>query len=256
MTELPVGSAMVEAIEVMDTLRRLGQWESGQTHASLRPYLLEETYEVLDAIDAGDPAELRDELGDLLLQVLFHARIAADSQAFDVDDVAAALVAKLRRRSPLLTTPDLAMDIAAQESAWQAAKAAEKPGRRSSVDGIAPGLPALALASKVLSRAAAVGVPAELVPERITRIALPVDGDGDAEGDLRREVLAFAAAIRSAEAAAALAGSAPAQLSAADWIAHWPRPAAPDAVAPDKDGVTDEEAAADDDDVTNDVIDV
>lgn len=218
----PVGSAVAEAIEVMDTLRRLGRWESGQTHASLRPYLIEETYEVLDAIDSGDAAELRDELGDLLLQVLFHARIAQDARSFDIDDVAAALVAKLRRRSPLLTTPDLTMDIADQESAWQAAKAVEKPGRRSCVDGIALGLPALALAGKVLGRAAGAGLPADLVPESITRIALPADGEGDAEGELRRRVLAFAERIRAAERAAVDAGIEPGEMTAETWRLYWP----------------------------------
>lgn len=238
--------ALGEAIEVMDTLRRLGKWESGQTHASLRPYLLEETYEVLDAIDSGSSDELRDELGDLLLQVLFHARIAGDGNAFDVEDVAAALVAKLRRRSPLLSAPNLSMDIAAQESAWQAAKAAEKPSRRSCVDGIATGLPALALASKVAARAFAAGLPSGLVPERITRVELAADGTGDAEGELRRDVLAFMADIRAAERAAAAAGAQPGELSAELWFAHWPRrPESPDRAAV---GVTDG-----DDGVTTDV---
>ena len=86
---LLVGGWILDAVAIMDTLRTSGPWESEQTHDSLRRYLLEETYELFDAVHGGDLNELRDELGDVLLQVLFHARIAeeATQHAFDIDDV-------------------------------------------------------------------------------------------------------------------------------------------------------------------------
>ena len=96
------GERLVDAVAMMDRLRTAGPWESQQTHDSLRRYLLEETYELFDAVHGGDLGELRDELGDVLLQVLFHARIAeeAPEHAFTIDDVADALVRKLGNRVP------------------------------------------------------------------------------------------------------------------------------------------------------------
>src|SRR5699024_7109699 len=100
-----VGGPLQEAIEVMDTLRSEGgcPWDREQTHASLAPYAVEEAHEVAEAAATGDRDELIEELGDLLLQVLFHARVGAEGTLgapFDLDDVAATLVAKLRRRHP------------------------------------------------------------------------------------------------------------------------------------------------------------
>lgn len=216
------GAALARAVEAMDTLRRRGEWESGQTHESLRPYLIEEAYELLDAIEAGDPSDIRDELGDVLLQVLFHARIAADSDVgrFTIDDVADALVAKLHRRSPLLTGAESVMDVEAQERAWQAAKAIEKPERSSCVDGIATGLPALVLAQKVLSRVRAAGLPAELIPESLRTIRL--DADHDAEGRLRGDVRAFTQTVREAERSAKADGVVVFEMCPEDWLTHWP----------------------------------
>lgn len=96
------GTTLLDAVELMDRLRRTGPWESQQTHESLRRYVLEEVYELLDAIDVGTVSDLRDELGDLLLQVLFHARIAADdpTEPFDIDDVAQGFIDKVTRRTP------------------------------------------------------------------------------------------------------------------------------------------------------------
>ena len=103
----PPGSALLDVVAVMDRLRGPGgcPWDAEQTHTSLTRYLVEETYEVLDAVEAldgtpGPETDLTDELGDVLLQVVFHARVAAERGAFDVDDVARALSAKLRRRHP------------------------------------------------------------------------------------------------------------------------------------------------------------
>ncbi len=151
------GRALVELVEVMDRLRRECPWTAQQTHASLARYLLEEAHETLEALDGlgsghGDLKHLRDELGDLLLQVVFHARIAADEpDGFDIDGVARALTAKLIRRNPHVFAGGDAATPEQIDATWQAVKAAEKP-RTSVHDGIAPTLPALAYADKVLGR--------------------------------------------------------------------------------------------------------
>jgi XTP/dITP diphosphohydrolase len=158
----PPGAGLLEAAAVMDRLRSPGgcPWDAEQTHESLRQYLLEETYELLEAIELGDRAALREELGDVLLQVLFHARIAAEhaDASFDVDDVARDLVAKLVRRHPhVFDVDDAVHDAASQERRWEELKAAEKP-RTSIVDGVAFGQPALSLAAKLARRAARAGI--------------------------------------------------------------------------------------------------
>nr|WP_237745142.1 MazG family protein [Kribbella catacumbae] len=143
----------------MDRLRRNCPWDQEQTHQSLARYLLEETYELLEAIDSGDYEHLREELGDLLLQVVFHARIAEDIDAeddgFSIDDVAGGIVEKLIRRHPHVFADVAAADAAAVEANWESIKAAEKQ-RSSVLEGIPLALPALALADKVLGRAAKV----------------------------------------------------------------------------------------------------
>lgn len=215
------GAGLVEAVRVMDRLWSYGGWEVTQTHDSLRRYLLEETYELLDAIDAGDPVGLREELGDLLLQVLFHSRIAQESATdpFTVDDVARGLVTKLALRSPHLSNGHTGpVDVAEQERAWEAAKAEEK-SRASCLDGIATAQPALALAEKMIERAVRAGLPETLVPDAL-RVVRIVVGE-NAEDGLRRAALAFAARVRSAETSAAAAGLG--SLCAADWQRHWPR---------------------------------
>ncbi|WP_280221084.1 MazG family protein, partial [Nocardia neocaledoniensis] len=152
-----VAAGLAGAVEVMDRLWNFGGWETTQTHDSLRPYLLEETYELLDAIQTGDYETIKEELGDLLLQVLFHSRIAEAAGEFTVEEVAATLVDKLVHRSPHLVAADLPAStsvtdkIAAQEKAWEERKSAEK-SRRSCLDGIAMAQPALALAEKVRGR--------------------------------------------------------------------------------------------------------
>lgn len=195
------GDSLIEAVDVMDRLWGFGGWEVTQTHDSLRPYLLEETYELLDAVGSGDSTEIKEELGDLLLQVLFHSRIAqASDEPFTVDDVAAALVAKLVHRSPHLAETAVGpIDIAAQEQAWEQRKASEK-ARRSCMDGIAMALPALALAEKVRARATKAGFPADLIPEALQFVRL--GGPANAEEELRKAVHDFVARIRSAEDAA------------------------------------------------------
>jgi XTP/dITP diphosphohydrolase len=139
----------------MDRLRSPGgcPWDEKQTHESLVPYLIEETYETLDAIESKDSAALLEELGDLLLQVVFHARIAQDGeQPWSIDDVADGIVTKLISRHPHVFADGDAETPEQVESAWQAIKAREK-GRTSVTDGVPMGQPALALAAKLLSRA-------------------------------------------------------------------------------------------------------
>ncbi|TQF74329.1 MazG family protein [Rhodococcus spelaei] len=203
----------------MDRLWGFGGWEITQTHDSLRRYLLEETYELLDAIEEGDPEGLREELGDLLLQVLFHSRIAQAAGRFTVDDVAATLVAKLTHRSPHLTNGHTGpVDVAEQEAAWEVAKTAEK-ARASCMDGIAMAQPALALAEKVIERASRAGLPRELVPPEILVIRL---GDpGNAEDVLRKATLSFVARIRATELSAQAGGTGPGQLTASEWAQYW-----------------------------------
>nr|WP_182541543.1 MazG nucleotide pyrophosphohydrolase domain-containing protein [Nocardioides ginsengisegetis] len=145
----------------MRRLRAECAWKREQTHRSLARYLLEETHETLDAIDAGaasgDWAHLEEELGDLLLQVYFHAVIGEESGAFTIDDVARGITEKMRRRNPHVfgdaadRGAAAAMDAADVNDAWQAVKAAEKPGA-ALTDGISPTLPALLYADKVLDR--------------------------------------------------------------------------------------------------------
>jgi len=147
------GAPLLEFLEVMRRLRAECAWKAGQTHRSLARYLLEETHETLEAIDTGDAAHLREELGDLLLQVYFHAVIAEENGDFTIDDVAADITAKMHRRNPHVFAPDAdsPTDPADIDAAWQRIKATEK--QRSSVtDGLPPGLPALLYADKVLGR--------------------------------------------------------------------------------------------------------
>ena len=151
--------------EVMKRLRAECPWKAGQTHRSLTRYLLEETYETLEALDTGDQAALREELGDLLLQIYFHAAIAEESGEFTIDDVAADITEKMRRRNPHVfgTLPDSGasdrdLDPAAVNELWESVKATEKE-RTSLVEGIPDALPALLYADKVLDRRTRAGSP-------------------------------------------------------------------------------------------------
>ena len=223
------GARLIDLVRVMDRLRRNCPWDQEQTHQSLAKYLLEETYETLEAIDTGDRAHLREELGDLLLQVAFHSRIAEegvaseadaeleddeadveDGGAFSIDDVAGDIVEKLIRRHPHVFADTLADDAAAVEANWETIKAAEKQ-RTSVLEGIPQALPALALADKVLSRAAKV-LPTDQLPgatpssdhDRIGEALLDLVRQSrslgvDAEQSLRDATRRLAADIRTAE---------------------------------------------------------
>lgn len=163
---IPSGQGLVELVAVMDVLRRTCPWDSEQTHRSLARYLLEETYETLDAIELGNPDALVEELGDVLLQVLFHARIAAEADPgagrFDIDDVAARLRDKLITRHPHVFAADTpggstrtSADVRAR---WEEIKSLEKSSHRSALDGVPLGMPGLALADKLVGRAQRVRV--------------------------------------------------------------------------------------------------
>src|SRR6201994_709506 len=164
------GERLVDAVAMMDKLRTAGPWESEQTHDSLRRFLLEETYELFDAVHSGDADALRDELGDVLLQVLFHARIAEDApqHPFTIDDVADALLRKLGNRAPgVLAGESISLDQ--QLAQWEERKALEKP-RDSVISDLPTGQPALALAQKVVQRSSGAGLPLYLMPASIMSI--------------------------------------------------------------------------------------
>jgi tetrapyrrole methylase family protein/MazG family protein/ATP diphosphatase len=135
-------------------------WDIGQTFATIAPYTVEEAYEVADAIERGDLADLKDELGDLLLQVVFHARMAEESGDFAFDDVVQAINDKMIRRHPHVFGEESYADLSAQVAGWDAIKAVERAdkGRAASVlDDVPVGLPALTRAVKLSKRAARVG---------------------------------------------------------------------------------------------------
>ncbi|OBH49484.1 nucleoside triphosphate pyrophosphohydrolase [Mycobacterium mantenii] len=264
--ETPRGERLVDAVAMMDKLRTAGPWESEQTHDSLRRFLLEETYELLDAVGRGNAEELREELGDVLLQVLFHARIAEDAAQlpFTIDDVAVTLMRKLGNRVPgVLAGQPISLEE--QLAQWDERKAAEKP-RKSVMDDVHTGQPALALAQKVIARAGKAGVPADLIPDEITSVS--VSADVDAESALRTAVLEFVGTVHAAERAIAAARrgtGVPVEFDVAplgeitedEWREHWPAgaPAVDDRAqdpASDTDGEADpaadaaeEESAAD-----------
>ncbi|MFD7155718.1 MazG family protein [Kribbella sp. NPDC059898] len=207
------GARLIDLVTVMDRIRRECPWTQQETHESLAKYLLEETYETLEALDTGDRTHLREELGDLLLQVALNSRIAEEDpdEGFTIDDVAAGIVEKLIRRHPHVFAAVDAADAATVEANWEAIKAAEKQ-RTSVLEGIPLALPALALADKVLGRAAKLlpeGLPAAEPAndtDRIGRRALELvlearNLDVDAEQALRNAVRRLTAEIRAAEKA-------------------------------------------------------
>jgi XTP/dITP diphosphohydrolase len=162
------GAALLRLVDVMDTLRVDCPWDARQTHQSLAPYLLEECYEALEALESGDESALRDELGDVLLQVVFHARVAAertDGTGFDIDDVATGIVEKLIRRHPHVFGDVQVSGPEDVKRNWDAIKAAER-GRGDALPGalgsVPFGQPALSLAAQLQRRAERAGVPAEL----------------------------------------------------------------------------------------------
>jgi XTP/dITP diphosphohydrolase len=234
-TPEPAGSGLLDAVVVMDRLRSPGgcPWDAEQTHASLLQYLVEECYELYDAIESGDRPALREELGDVLLQVLFHARVAAEAgDGLDIDAVASELVTKLVGRHPhVFAGPGIDAErietAERQEHRWEELKRAEKR-RESSVDGVPLGQPAVALAAKLTSRTARAGFPADLLPdgsgvgERLFALAAAAKLAGvDPEAELRAAALRFAEDVRAAEKAATATGADPHTLDEDAWRAHW-----------------------------------
>lgn len=201
MSQVPHGrtsetTPLDELIDTVAFLRAPGgcPWDADQTHESLVQYLVEESWELIDAIESGSPAELVEELGDVLYQVLFHADLAAHTpgEDFDIQDVAAHMTAKMVSRHPHVfggdRTAATADDVV---SFWDELKADEKPHRTSVLDGIPRGMPALALAQKVLGKAEKVGV-------RVTPASIPDGPEAPAtEGELGRTLLALVASARS-----------------------------------------------------------
>ncbi len=210
------GARLLDLVAVMDRLRTGCPWDARQTHASLARYLQEETYEALDALDRADLVALREELGDVLLQVVFHARIAAertDGTGWTIDDVADGIIAKLTRRHPHVFG-DVSVTGAEEVTAnWDTIKAAERAaaggGRSSALDGVPLAQPALALAAALQRRARRAGAPARLPAgdPRVSEtgaalfdLAARADAAGlDPEQELRAAAAAYAGQVRAWE---------------------------------------------------------
>lgn len=204
LAQLPRGTELLRAVAVMDRLRDPDggcPWDLEQDHHSLGRYLVEETYELLDAIASEDDADVKEELGDVLLQVLFHARIAAERHAFGVDDVARALSDKLVRRHPhVFAGADGGEDAEGVQRSWDRLKADEKGGR-GPLDGVPESMPGLALFDALLRRVLRLdmmpGTPAPLVEDlRATLDVLAtVEPDDEVTADLIGRLLAQSAAL-------------------------------------------------------------
>lgn len=165
-------------------------WHEQQTHESLVPYLTEESAEVIDAIERGTPADLREELGDLLFQVLFHADIAEAAGEFTLEDVARDQAAKLRHRNPHVFGDTPTRDVDEIVRLWHARKAEQKQHRTSVLDGISHAMPALALAAKVIGRAEELGM--NVSPESFVgrAAAWPEESSAQPEEDAAGEDIA------------------------------------------------------------------
>jgi len=204
----PPGVRLLDVVTVMDRLRSPGgcPWDAEQTHASLRGYLLEEAHEAYDAIVDEDPAAMREELGDVLLQVAFHARVAAEAdpgRRFDVDDVAGDLVDKLVRRHPHVFADAGPRDVAAVERGWDEIKQTEKR-RRSPTEGVSRSQSATSWGAALAGRARRAGLPTPPVgelaagdPEQLGQLLLGLvvaaqQRGWDAEDALRTAVRRYA----------------------------------------------------------------
>jgi XTP/dITP diphosphohydrolase len=195
-------------------------WDARQTHQSLTPHLLEETYEAVDALAADDQAAVREELGDVLLQVIFHARVAqerTDGTGYDIDDVAEGIIDKLTRRHPHVFGDVTVSGPDEVKQNWDTIKAAERAAAgsgdpASALDGVPMAQPALSLAAQLLRRAGRAGVPAELADlgdepavselgrELFALVAEAQSAGLDAELELRAAARAYASRVRAFEA--------------------------------------------------------
>lgn len=204
--------ALRAAAETMRAVRDRCVWTQQIDHRALVPYLVEEAAELVDAVEAGSRADLREELGDLLWQVLFHAEIASRDAGdpFDIDDVARELTEKMVRRHPHVFAGEVATTPEEVLVHWNAAKAAEKHARTSVLDGVSHHMPSLALAQKLLGKAASVGVAApaavagatdeaELGDALLALVATARAAGWDAERALRERLRALETEIRETE---------------------------------------------------------
>lgn len=214
------GARLLDVVAVMDRLRSPGgcPWDAEQTHASLKPYLIEEAYEAYQALEDGDLGDLREELGDVLLQVAFHARLAQEAEdPWSIDDVAGDLVDKLVRRHPHVFAGASGDDL---EGSWEALKKAEK-GRSSVTDGVPLSQPALALAAKLQKRAARLGAPVPshdgLGGELWGLVVRCREAGLDPEVELRAVARGFRDRLAAAENAVRAAGREPGDLTAQEW---------------------------------------
>jgi XTP/dITP diphosphohydrolase len=210
----PSGAGLLDVVAVMDRLRSPGgcPWDAEQTHASLRGYLLEEAHEAYDAIVDDDAVAMREELGDVLLQVVFHARVAAEAapdRRFDVDDVARDLVDKLVRRHPHVFGDAGPRDVAAVEAGWEEIKQAEKQ-RRSPTEGVSRTQPAASWGAALVRRAGRADLPTpepaeltvdspEALGERLLGVVAAATARGwDVEDALREAVRRYAGELDAA----------------------------------------------------------
>lgn len=203
--DLP-GARLLDLVQVMDRIRAECPWSSIRTHQDLAKYGLEEAYEMVEAIESGDRVELREELGDVLLQVVFHARIAQDDpdEPFSVDDVAGTIVEKLIHRHPHVFGEEDAETPADVKAHWMRKKAEEKQ-RESVTEGIPLAQPGLALAAKLASRARAAGLDVvapsgQGIGYELLAMAIRAEADGvDPEAALRAAARAYRDAVLAAE---------------------------------------------------------
>ncbi len=247
----PKGVGLLELVEVEQRLRGPGgcPWDHEQDHTTLARYAVEEVHELLDAIATGDDDDLREELGDVLLQVVFHAQIAEDDGRFDIDAVARGIVDKLVRRHPHVFADVIADDADTVMANWEQLKAQEKPEREGVFDGIVGAQPALPLTAALHRRAARLGFAwpdvagaAAKVREELAEVEAEADTSSDVRladevGDLLAAVVALAGrldvdpelALRASaarfrarfERVLELADTSPEQLTAARWLELW-----------------------------------
>lgn len=244
----PKGGAVLDLVATEERLLAPGgcPWDREQTHASLIRYAVEEVYELADAVEAGEPRAIREELGDVLLQVVFHAEMAARAGTFDIDDVARGIVDKLVRRHPHVFSDVVADDAGTVMANWERLKEAEKPEREGLFDGVPAALPAIGYVGKLQSRAAKAGFDWQADADAAERIRSELDeleaagspSERAAEvGDLLMSVVGLArrydvdpeTALRGAanrfrarvETMVAAAGKPPEELSRDEWLSLW-----------------------------------
>ncbi len=252
LAQQPEGTELLRLVDVMRRLRAPDgcPWDLEQDHASLARYLVEETYELIDAIERDDDVDMKEELGDVLLQIVFHARIAGDRRAFGIDDVARGIAEKLIRRHPHVFAEGDATTAAEVESNWEELKAVEK-SREGPFDGVPPAGPGLELLTTLQRKTARLGFDRQdaggsldevheqlaalsAAPDDTTReaamgaliaavVGLARHLDVDPEAAARRASRDFRSRVEAVLAAAAAAGDDPRSLGPEAWTALWNR---------------------------------